>query len=197
MRAGAVPRMGFVTSFRGGSETRPACHDAGLPGAGCPGGGRSDIRWRCHEARDRTEPWTERSLARAAVERRKASASAKSGARREPARAATLGWRGAVPQYAPFGAPPPLMCLEALFIVVQIARAQKKCRENGKMCPLPLPAGRESETIACPSGTGGCRFCNPWPLVVGVRRCESFASATENWLGIAGQNDGPGDNNHA
>jgi hypothetical protein len=40
----------------GGSETRPACHDAGLPGAGCPGGGRSHIRWRCHEARDRTEP---------------------------------------------------------------------------------------------------------------------------------------------
>jgi hypothetical protein len=31
--------------------------------------------WRCHEARDRTEPWAERSLARAAVERRKASAS--------------------------------------------------------------------------------------------------------------------------
>ena len=39
MRAGAVPGMGFVTSFRGGSETRPAGHDAGLPGAGCPGRG--------------------------------------------------------------------------------------------------------------------------------------------------------------
>ena len=119
------------------------------------------------------------------------------GARREPARAATLGWRGAVSQYAPFGAPPPLMCLEALVRAVQIARASKTRRENGKVCPLPLPAGRERETFACPPRTGGCRICNPWPLVVGVRRCESFASATENWLGIAGQNDGPGDNNHA
>jgi hypothetical protein len=43
MRAGAVPGMGFVTSFRGGSETRPAGHDAGLPGAGCPGGGRKSL----------------------------------------------------------------------------------------------------------------------------------------------------------
>ena len=90
-----------------------------------------------------------------------------------------------------------LMCLEALVRAVQIARASKTRRENGKVCPFPLSAGRERETFACPPGTGGCRICNPWPLVVGVRRCESFASATENWLGIAGQNDGPGDNNHA
>ncbi len=48
--------MGFVTPFAGGSETRPAGPDAGLRGARCPGGGRSHIRWRCHEARDRTEP---------------------------------------------------------------------------------------------------------------------------------------------
>src|ERR1700691_263879 len=53
MRAGAVPGMGFVTSSAGGSETRPAGHDAGLPGAGCPGSG-SIVRY--HEARDRTEP---------------------------------------------------------------------------------------------------------------------------------------------
>ena len=52
MRAGAVPGMGLVTPSAGGSETRPACHDAGLPGAGCPG---SACR-RYHEARDRTEP---------------------------------------------------------------------------------------------------------------------------------------------
>ena len=44
--------MGLVTPFAGGSETRPACNDAGLPGAGCPG---SACR-RYHEARDRTEP---------------------------------------------------------------------------------------------------------------------------------------------
>jgi hypothetical protein len=36
-----------------GSETRPAGHVAGLPGAGCPGSG-SVVR--DHEARDRTEP---------------------------------------------------------------------------------------------------------------------------------------------
>ena len=46
--------MGLVTSSRGGSETRPAGHVAGLPGAGCPGSG-SVVR--DHEARDRTEPW--------------------------------------------------------------------------------------------------------------------------------------------
>ncbi len=106
MRAGAVPGMGFVTSFRGGSETRPACHDAGLPGAGCPGRG-SVIR--DHEARDRTEPSGESPLARAAVERRKASASPKRGRAPRTRPAATLRLRGAVSQYAPFGAPPPLM----------------------------------------------------------------------------------------
>ncbi len=53
MRAGAVPGMGLVSLSAGGSETRPAGHDAGLPGAGCPGRG-SVIR--DHEARDRTEP---------------------------------------------------------------------------------------------------------------------------------------------
>jgi hypothetical protein len=52
MRAGAVPGMGLVTSSAGGSETRPAGLDAGLPGAGCPGSARR----RYHEARDRTEP---------------------------------------------------------------------------------------------------------------------------------------------
>ncbi len=62
--------MGLVTPFRGGSETRPACHDAGLPGAGCPGRG-SVVR--DHEARDRTELKAARPLARAAVERREAS----------------------------------------------------------------------------------------------------------------------------
>src|SRR6202034_3508249 len=46
--------MGLVTSSRGGSETRPAGHVAGLPGAGCPVSG-SVVRY--HEARDRTEPW--------------------------------------------------------------------------------------------------------------------------------------------
>ena len=72
MRVGAVPGRGLVTSCRGGPETRPACHDAGLPGAGCPGRG-SVVR--DHEARDWTEPWAAGPLARAAVERRKASAS--------------------------------------------------------------------------------------------------------------------------
>ena len=42
MRVGAVPGMGFVIPFAGGSETRPAGPDAGLRGARCPGGGRSD-----------------------------------------------------------------------------------------------------------------------------------------------------------
>ena len=45
--------MGLVTPSAGGSETRPACHDAGLLGASCPGRG-SVVR--DHEARDRTEP---------------------------------------------------------------------------------------------------------------------------------------------
>src|ERR1700761_3505454 len=45
--------MGLVTSSAGGSETRPAGHVAGPPGAGCPGRG-SVVR--DHEARDRTEP---------------------------------------------------------------------------------------------------------------------------------------------
>jgi hypothetical protein len=38
--ASAVPGRGFAKLRSGGSETRPAGHDAGLPGAGCPGGGR-------------------------------------------------------------------------------------------------------------------------------------------------------------
>ena len=59
------------------------------------------------------------------------------GARREPARAATLGWRGAVSQYAPFGAPPPLMCLEALVRAVQIARAQKRAARTRVYCVRP------------------------------------------------------------
>src|SRR5579859_1619824 len=45
--------MGLVSLSAGGLETRPAGHDAGLPGAGCPGRG-SVVR--DHEARDRTEP---------------------------------------------------------------------------------------------------------------------------------------------
>jgi hypothetical protein len=108
MRAGAVPGMGFVTPFAGGSETRPAGPDAGLRGARCPGGERSHIRWRCHEARDRTEP-TPKGLARAVVERRKASAAPKRGRAPRTRPAVTLRLRGAVSQYAPFGAPPPLM----------------------------------------------------------------------------------------
>ncbi len=56
--------------------------------------------------------------------------------------AATLRLRGAVSQYAPFGAPPPLMCLEAVFRAVQIARAQKPRRENGGLCFPPPHAVR-------------------------------------------------------
>jgi hypothetical protein len=82
------------------------------------------------------------------------------------------------------------------------------CRANSSGVKN-APREREGVSFTAPRGQGegdirmsaphrgGCRICNPWPLVVGVRRCESFASATENWLGIAGQNDGPGDNNHA
>ena len=59
MRSEERSERGAWTRFRklrfGGSETRPAGPDAGLRGARCPGGGRSHIRWRCHEARDRTE----------------------------------------------------------------------------------------------------------------------------------------------
>ncbi len=51
--AGCGACVRFRRSHAGGSETRPAGHDAGLPGAGCPGRG-SVVR--DHEARDRTEP---------------------------------------------------------------------------------------------------------------------------------------------
>src|SRR5579863_4133567 len=121
--------MGLVTSSAGGSETRPACHDAGLPGAGCPG---SACR-RYHEARDRTEPEAERPPARTAVERRKASASAKGGARRDQAQtqAALRLCATAVSKYAPFGAPPPLG--EARFVTLLAklgARTKSAARER-------------------------------------------------------------------
>ena len=106
MRARAVPGMGLVTPSAGGSETRPAGHDAGLPGAGCPGSG-SVVRY--HEARDRTEPRPRgfgESRGRAPEGER---VSQKGGARRDEAHAggnACRRERGNLP--APFGAPPPL-----------------------------------------------------------------------------------------
>jgi hypothetical protein len=49
--------MGLVTSSAGGSETRPAGPDAGLPGSlAARAADGTKARWRCHEARDRTEP---------------------------------------------------------------------------------------------------------------------------------------------
>src|SRR5579883_1919754 len=118
MRAGAVPGTGLVTLFRGGSEPRPAGHDAGLPGAGCPGSG-SVVR--CHEARDRTAPKSARLWARAAVERRKASASVKSGR-------APRGKRKAEPQglsASPRNLPPRLSALRLPFDVEAAVRAQR------------------------------------------------------------------------
>jgi hypothetical protein len=142
MRAGAVPGMGFVTSFRGGSETRPACHDAGLPGAGCPGRG-SVVR--DHEARDRTELKAARPLARAAVERREASVSAKSGTRRDPTK--TGGDVCSAERYLPlrFSALRlPLYVWRRLFGPCQIARAQRAApREGGR-----LPVHRHPEVRA-------------------------------------------------
>jgi hypothetical protein len=110
-----VPGMGLVTSSAGGSETRPAGHDAGLPGAGCPGRG-SVVR--DHEARDRTEP-SLRNLARAAVERRKASASPE-----RESRAATNAKQGVLLVWRARGIYPrlsalrlPVLCLEAVCFV--------------------------------------------------------------------------------
>src|SRR5579863_7545288 len=63
--------MGLVTSSRGGSETRPAGHVAGLPGAGCPGSGSLSATMKRGTG---LSLGLSRPLARAAVERREASA---------------------------------------------------------------------------------------------------------------------------
>jgi hypothetical protein len=76
------------------------------------------------------------ALARAAVERREASAPAKSGARRDPARAATLGCAERSLN-TPFGAPPPFLFGRLLFLAVpQTSDANKA-------------APRERESVAC------------------------------------------------
>ena len=53
--------------------------------------------------------------------------------------AATLGLRGAASEYAPFGAPPPLICLEALVGAVPHSSGAKMRRENASVFS-PLPA---------------------------------------------------------
>src|SRR5579863_3577631 len=132
MRAGAVPGMGLVTPFAGGSETRPAGHDAGLPGAGCPGSARR----RYHEARDRTEPKSRgfgESRGRAPEgervrQKRRAP---------RPRPAATLRLRGAVSDYAPFGAPPPSLGGPFVNIVGKARGANKKRSARMTKCVLP------------------------------------------------------------
>ena len=107
--------MGLVTSFRGGSETRPAGPDAGLRGARCPGRGKS-----VGAAMKRGTGLSQgrKVLARAAVERRKASAPPnrppQGGGKKRKARAANPpSGNAAIARsglwYAPFGAQPPLL----------------------------------------------------------------------------------------
>src|SRR6185437_1031253 len=105
------PRGGRLVRGRvGNSAGRPKLSLtglAGLPGAGCPGGGRRDICWRCREARDRIEPslktWRE---PRWSAERRarppKAARAATSNTSGAP-----LGSRKRGYDHALFGAPPP------------------------------------------------------------------------------------------
>src|SRR5579859_5845379 len=112
--------MGLVSLSAGGLETRPAGHDAGLPGAGCPGRG-SVVR--DHEARDRTEPRLEglwREPRRSAERRGRPQADDRGNADhswRSPHwladSDALIRSAGAEVDYAPLGAPPPLISLEA------------------------------------------------------------------------------------
>ncbi len=73
MEWSAVPALRFRRSHVGGSETRPAGHDAGLPGSlAARAADGAKARWRCHEARDRTEPRPQkpRRVPRRSAERR-------------------------------------------------------------------------------------------------------------------------------
>jgi len=129
-------RAWFRRPRAGGSETRPAGHVAGLPGAGCPGSG-SVVRY--HEARDRTELKAARPSARAAVERRKASASPKRGARRDaqPKRRSAC-CANAATTSAPFGAPPPLSLFGGkAFVPCSKTRAPtKRAARTGFLCAV-------------------------------------------------------------
>jgi hypothetical protein len=134
--------MGFVTPFAGGSETRPAGPDAGLRGARCPGGGRSYIRRRCHEARDRTEPRPKgfgESRGRAPEGERVRQK------RRAPRTrpAATLRLRGAASgmRLSALRLPLSLFGRSLLRCLTNLGR-NKTRRENGIACIRPRDAGR-------------------------------------------------------
>src|SRR5579864_2110988 len=139
--------MRFRTSHAGGSETRPAGHDAGLPGAGCPGRG-SVVR--DHEARDRTEPRLEglwREPRRSAERRGRPQADDRGNADhswRSPHwladSDALIRSAGAEVDYAPLGAPPPLIIWRQKLSCRGFpkARAQKRVARTVKLIPVHL-----------------------------------------------------------
>jgi hypothetical protein len=140
---GAVSQIAFGRF--GNSPGRP---NAGLPGAGCPGSG-SVVRY--HEARDRTEP-RPKALARAAVERREASASPKRGARRDERneQAATLvgGPAESTLRLSALRLPSP-----RVFLAVACRKARgankKAQRENGNLF-FPHPRRTRLHCFPCP-----------------------------------------------
>src|SRR5580692_6306251 len=130
--------MGLVTSSRGGSETRPAGHVAGLPGAGCPGSG-SVVR--DHEARDRTEPWalkaSGKSRGRAPRGERAFQKEARAARTRKARRssACRAGTAESTPRLSALRLP--FIGLGGPFLPCNKARAQTKTRrENGCACAV-------------------------------------------------------------
>src|SRR5580693_5142272 len=128
--------MGLVTSSRGGSETRPAGHVAGLPGAGCPGSG-SVVRY--HEARDRTEPKalkaSGKSRGRAPRGERAFQKEARAARTRKARRASACraGPAESTPRLSALRLP--FVCWEALFLPCNKARAQKnRAARTGLLC---------------------------------------------------------------
>jgi hypothetical protein len=115
-------------------------------------------------------------LARAAVERREASASPKRGARREERKTSgNACWRARGIYPAPFGAPPPLYLLgRSFFLPCHKTRTRTKTRRENGIALLP-PGGRASGRVGwdtqspgrrptwlewAPIG-GKSRFCRP------------------------------------
>ncbi len=176
--------MGLVTSSAGGSETRPAgqilctknwpvCQElAARVADGVTSVGAAMKRGTGLSQRREV-------LARAAVERRKASASAQSGARRDCAIQAALRLCAtAVSTPAPFGAPPPLICLEAPFRTVPYSSGAGSRRENDEVCVV---ASQRTRAKSRGPMTGSAKQSRA--------ACVSREAALDCFVAIAPRND--------